>query len=244
MSFEIAELQRQFFNLVKIGTVHSVDYKENMARVEFGKVVTDYLPWITTRAGLNQTYNSLDVGEQVLVLTPPGGANGIIIGSMYREAHPAPAKSAEIQKTIYKDGSTITYDREHHVLTADIQGDVKVHTTKSVTVNADENIIATAKGDISATADKDINVKAKGSVVIDAGTKASITAPQIELNGQTVINGTMSQGGGSNGGDATFNGTLHTIGKISTGDDVSTPSVSSLNGHSHHCNEGGTGSPK
>lgn len=226
MSFQLAELQRQFNNLVRIGTVHSVDYQQNTARVEFGTVVTDYLPWLTTRAAGNRTYDSLEVGEQVFVITPPGQALGVIIGVLNQSAYPAPDHSPDIQKTIHKDGSVISYDRAAHVLTADIKGDVKVLAT----------------GNIQAEAKKNISAKADKAIAVDAGTAATITAPKIVLNGQTTVNGSLSQGGGSNGGTATFNSSLHTTGDITTDSDVK--AQVSLNEHTHSCRDGGTEAPK
>ncbi len=225
MGFPLAELQRQFNNLVRIGTVHSVDYQQNTARVEFGAVVTDYLPWLTTRAAGNRSYDSLEVGEQVFVITPPGQALGVIIGVLNQSAYPAPDHSPDIQKTIYKDGSIISYDRAAHMLTADIKGDV--------TVLATGNIQAEAKKDISAKADK--------AVSVEAGTTASITAKNINLNGVITLNGPLSQGGGSNGGNASFNGSLHTTDNITTDSDVI--AEVSLNGHTHGCQEGHTEMP-
>lgn len=222
MSFPLAELQRQFNNLVRIGTVHSVDYQQNTARVEFGAVVTDYLPWLTTRAAGNRTYDSLEVGEQVFVITPPCQALGVIVGVLNQSKFPAPDHSPEIQKTVYKDGSVISYDRAAHVLTADIKGNVKVF----------------ASGNIQAEAQKDISAKADNAVAVDAGTTATITAPKITLNGQTTINGSLSQGGGSNGGNASFKGSLHTTDDITTDSDVL--ARVSLNKHKHSCREGGT----
>lgn len=225
MSFELAELTRQFNNIVRIGTVHSVDYEKNIARVAFGAVVTDYLPWLTRRAAGNLTYDSLEVDEQVFVITPPGQALGVIIGVLNQSKFAAPAKSPEIQKTVYKDGSEIMYNRSTHKLTANIKGDVSVDAT----------------GDIQAEAGKNIYATAVDSIDVTAGTSASITATNIVLNGQTVINGSLSQGGGSNGGSASFNGSLHTTGNITTDSDV--VANVSLNGHTHSCREGGTGSP-
>ncbi|WP_430735168.1 phage baseplate assembly protein V [Halodesulfovibrio aestuarii] len=217
MSFPIAELQRQFNNLVRIGTVHSVDYQKNTARVEFGQVVTDYLPWLTTRAAGNRTYDSLEVGEQVFVITPPGQALGVIVGVLNQTAYPAPDHSPEVQKTIYKDGSVISYDRAAHVLAADIKGDVKVVATGNIQVEATQ------------------------AVDVEAGTTATITAKNINLNGIITLNGPLSQGGGSNGGNASFKGSLHTTDDITTDSDV--VARVSLNSHTHGCRDGGTESP-
>lgn len=226
MSFEIAEMNRQLNCLARVGTVHSVDYTTNTARVEFGTVVTDYLPWLTTRAAGNRTYDSLEVGEQVFVITPPGQISGIIVGVLNQSAYPAPENSPDIQMTVYKDGSVIQYDRSEHRLTADIKGDVSV----------------VAAGSIEAKAGKDITADAESAVDVKAGSSVTITASAIVLNGQTTINGTLSQGGGSNGGNARFNGSLHTTDSITTDNDV--VARVSLNSHTHSCREGGTESPR
>ncbi|SIO25841.1 phage baseplate assembly protein V [Halodesulfovibrio marinisediminis] len=225
MSYQLAELYRQVNNLVRIGTVHSVDYERNMARVAFGAAITDYLPWLTTRAAGNRTYESLEVGEQVFVITPPGQALGVIVGVLNQNAYPHPAQSPEIQKTVFKDGSVVMYDRASHVLTADIKGDVNV----------------VASGNVQVEAGKDITATAGKAVEIAAGSSVTVTAKNITLNGQTTINGSLSQGGGSNGGSASFNSTLHTTGKITTDSDV--VARVSLNSHNHTCREGNTGSP-
>lgn len=241
MSFQLAELQRQFHTMVRIGTVHSVDYEKNCARVEFGTVVTDYLPWLAARAAGNRTYDALEVGEQVLVITPAGHALGVIVGTLNQTAYPAPEHRPDIQKTIYKDGSVIMYDRSSHVLTADIKGDVTVKAEGAVSVDAGSNISCKAGGNIVAQAEADVTVKAAGAVSITAGSSATIEAPQISLNGVTSINGALTQGGGSGGGNASFKGSLHASENISTDADV--VAGVSLNSHTHSCKEGGTGSP-
>lgn len=227
MSFQIAEMNRQLNCLARVGTVHSVDYTTNTARVEFGSVVTDYLPWLTTRAAGNRTYDSLEVGEQVFVITPPGQICGIIVGVLNQVKYPAPEHSPNVQKTVYKDGSFVQYDRAAHVLTADIKGDVSV----------------IAAGDIQAEAGKNISASAGSAVEVTAGSSVTITAGTIVLNGQTTINGTLSQGGGSNGGNARFNGSLHATDSITTDNDVVAAGRVSLKSHTHSCREGGTGSP-
>lgn len=67
-------------------------------------------------------------------------------------------------------------------------------------------------------------------------TAVNITAPNIQLNGITDINGALTQGGGSNGGDATISGTL----KADT--DVVVAGKSVVN-HNHPGDSGGTTGP-
>lgn len=77
-----------------------------------------------------------------------------------------------------------------------------------------------AIGNIQAEAQKNISAKADRAVAVDAGATATITAPKITLNVQTTINGSLSQDGGSNGSNAFFKGSLHTIDDITTDSDV------------------------
>lgn len=76
-----------------------------------------------------------------------------------------------------------------------------------------------------------------------AGQHIELTAPTITLNGFTQINGALTQGGGSNGGNARLNGTLHTVKDITTDADV--VANVSLNNHTHTCPHGSdTSTPK
>jgi phage baseplate assembly protein gpV len=86
-------------------------------------------------------------------------------------------------------------------------------------------------------------VQAGGEVNVSAGSAVKVTAPQITLSGNIFLNGPMTQGGGSGGGNATLKGDLHADGDISTDADVR--AAVSLNGHVHPCPHGGeTGGPK
>lgn len=50
------------------------------------------------------------------MLVAPGGDlnQAVVVGSLYRQAYPAPADSAEISRTRFKDGAVMEYDREQH----------------------------------------------------------------------------------------------------------------------------------
>lgn len=210
MSFPLSELMRKVANLVRVGTVETVDYPKAVARVRFGDIVTHWLPWTVERAGNDRTWWAPEPGEQVVVVSPDGDlSQGVISGSLYRAAHSAPAESVDVARVVYSDGCVIEYDRAAHKLTANVPGDV--------------------------------DVTASGNVEVTAGEKIEATAPRITLNGVIFLNGPVTQGGGSNGGDARLNGKLHVAQDVTTDADV-TAGVS-LNNHTHGCPDGGTGSP-
>lgn len=145
MSFALADIERRLANLLKVGTVEEVDHDNALARVRIGDNLTKPLPWLTARAGGDGTWWPVEVGEQVLILSPCGDlTQGVILPSLYRTASPAPSSKGGVERTEYKDGAVIQYDRNTHTLTASIPGDVKVTATGNITADAGENITLTA----------------------------------------------------------------------------------------------------
>lgn len=113
--FDAAEEARRLDNLVRLGVIEQADYQRARARVRIGALLTDWLPWLSRRAGGNRSWEALEEGEQVLVASPCGDpAQGIIIGPLYRKAHPAPAASVDLERTVYQDGASLSYDRKRH----------------------------------------------------------------------------------------------------------------------------------
>lgn len=227
MSFQIAELERRLAGLIRFGTVEEADYARARVRVRMGEAVSDWLPWLTLRAGNDRSWWPLEVGEQVLVLSPSGEtAQGVVLGSLYQAEHPAPADRPTIDRRVYADGAVMSYDREAHLQHAIIPGDVVGEVSKEVAL----------------TAGCSVAVKAGESIKLTAGQAVEVSAPQITLSGKIFLNGPLTQGGGSGGGNAEFRGTLRTTGTIHSDSDVT--SRVSLNGHTHPCPHGGkTGSP-
>ena len=102
---------------------------------EEGGYIRNWLPWVTARAGYDGEWWHPDLDEQVLVLASSGNVTqGFIVGSLYRgclsfdsgangaidieQRDPIPASEAdkEIHQRFYKDGTSISYDRNTHNL--------------------------------------------------------------------------------------------------------------------------------
>ncbi len=62
-----ANLLRRLQNLIRVGVVVEVDTQKG-CRVKTGDLVTDWLKWITLRAGQTRTLSAPSKGEQVLIL--------------------------------------------------------------------------------------------------------------------------------------------------------------------------------
>ena len=211
MSFEFSDLERRVAMLIRYGTVAEADYAAARVRVAMGAAVTDWLPWITLRAGNDRTWWAPEVGEQVLLLSPSGDTGqGVVLGSIFQAAHSGPAAAPTMDRRVYTDGAVIEYDREAHRLHALIPG---------------EAVLEASGG---------VNVWAGGEVKVESRTKVRLAAPDIELAGQVAIDGPMSMGGaGGQSLPVTINGSVtHRGGNFISEMDVVADGVS-LKSHQH-----------
>lgn len=161
MSFALAELERRLANLIRVGTIQAVNPATARATVAMGGTITAPLPWLTHRAGAARTWWSPSAGEQVLVLSPGGDpAQGVILPSLYRSAHPPPVSDPAKQITVYADGTTVEYDTETHEMNVDCVGTVNITAAGTVRIEAPTTTIAgdlavegqvTAAGDVTTT---------------------------------------------------------------------------------------------
>lgn len=137
MSFENSEADRRLANLIRVGVIADVDLVNALATVDLGEVITDWLPWLTHRAGGDRTWWAPDAGEQVIVLSPSGElAQGVILPGIYQDDHPQNGNTANIHRTTYSDGSVVEYDRAVHRLTVTVGTGSVVVNCATATVNA------------------------------------------------------------------------------------------------------------
>lgn len=120
-NFAIAELNRRLANIIRIGLVKEVDYEKARMRVKIGEFLTDWLPWVTTRAGEDRSWFVPDIDEQVIVLSPYGELSlGVVLPAIYQEKYPPPENKKEISSVVFKDGTKLSYNQEKHHLKIDV----------------------------------------------------------------------------------------------------------------------------
>nr|WP_253309288.1 phage baseplate assembly protein V [Rickettsia endosymbiont of Ceutorhynchus assimilis] len=120
-SFAISELNRKLANIVRIGLVKEVDYEKAKVRVKIGEFLTDYLPWITSKAGKDRDWCPPDIDEQVMVFSPLGELSlGVVLGGIYQEKYHAPENKKEINSIKFQDGTKFTYDKGKHHLEIEV----------------------------------------------------------------------------------------------------------------------------
>lgn len=112
-NFAISELQRKLANIVRIGVVKEVDYEKAKVRVKIGELLTDYLPWITSRAGEERSWLPPSINEQVVILSPLGELSlGVVLAGIYQQNYSAPENSEMINSLVFQDGTKLLYDKE------------------------------------------------------------------------------------------------------------------------------------
>lgn len=174
------EHDRQIANLLMFGVVAELDEAQARVRVDCDGMLTDWIPWTASRAGPGvRTWCAPEVGEQVIVASPYGDpTQGVVIGSVYQEAHDAPANTKAKHRTEYADGSVVEYDRETTTLTVNIGSGTVIVNCATAEVHASESVtLDTPK----THATGDLKVDGKIEAGADITTPAEVKAGNIGL---------------------------------------------------------------
>lgn len=200
--FNLGELQRMLANLVRVGKVVELDEAKARVKVQASGLTTAWLPWGAARAGTTRTTSMPTVGEQVVLLSPYGDtAQGIVVGSLYQDDHPAASDSKDKHATVYPDGTRVEYNSETNTYTMTVEGEAKVVINcKQATVNAENSVTVNTD---------QATIKADTSVLVDT--------PQATFTGAVTVQGLFTyQAGmnGSGGSGAVLNGDFKAQGGV------------------------------
>ena len=187
--YEIADLRRRLSNLLRIGTISAVNYKEAVARVKIGDLETTWLPWLL-RDGDDKVWHGVDLNEQVLVLSPCGDLNqGLILSSVYKEPI---SDDGNLLLWRFKDGSIISFNRSSGELNAQITGNAAIVSQKSITAEAKVSaVIKSPKiildGDVEITKSLTIaqNLTTSGTVSLSGGTPVARVGDAVSIDANT-----------------------------------------------------------
>lgn len=199
MNFDFAELERRISNLIRVGTVVTADYGRALVRVRCDDVTTDWLPWMTRRAGADIDWWAPEVGEQVVVMSPSGLIEAaFVLPAMYSDSNPEPATSPDIHTVRYGNGDSVTHNREDgswHIkcagpVTVDAGGHVTVIApavtldTPQTTCTGRLNVegLLTYKAGMAGSGGPGATAAIQGSVVVTDG---DVSADGIRLKGHT-----------------------------------------------------------
>jgi phage baseplate assembly protein V len=141
---QLTEILRLLRNLIRIGTVTEVDLDNALCRVATGDNTTDWLNWLTLRAGQSRSWWAPSQGEQVLILSLGGELDtAFVLPGIFSDDFPQPSASAHGLYITFPDGATLHYEPESGELRADGVKTAVINASELVTVTA-PNITCTA----------------------------------------------------------------------------------------------------
>jgi phage baseplate assembly protein V len=173
----LQDILRLLRNLIRTGVIIETDLVTGRCRVQTGGIVTDWLQWLTHRAGRSRTWWAPSLGEQVLILAVGGELDtAFVLPAIFSDDYPAPSTSADAFHITFPDGAVIEYEPEIGALS------VTGITTAEVT--ASKSITATVP-----------------VVMIKADTRVTLDTPEVVCTNK-LITGTLEvQKGGKMSGD-------------------------------------------
>lgn len=191
---------RLITNLIHTGIVSEVDPVNWICRVKTGNLETNWINWLTLRAGNTRTWWNPTVGEQVVLLSLGGNLEtAFALPTIYSDTFPPPDYSEDGSTTVFKDGGWFQYEPE--------TGQLLIKNIKSVLIEVSDKI--------------ELNI---AQFVLNAEltklNSPTVTTGETAINGSTVMNGYVTQGVG----DMSSNGVVvdkHKHGGVKSGGDTS-----------------------
>lgn len=190
----LQELARTLRNMIRTGVIVETDLDAGRCRVQTGGIQTDWLQWLTQRAGRSRTWWAPSVGEQVIILAVGGELDtAFVLPAIFSDDYPAPSASADALHIAFPDGAVIEYEPETSALT--------VSGIKTADITASESITATVP-----------------MVLVRADTRITLDTPEVVCTNKLITGSIEVQKGGTmkgniehSGGNLSSNGkVLHT----------------------------------
>lgn len=186
-SAEATDHSRRLHNLIRYGVVAEIDHTTGTLRADLqdGQLRSDWIPWVSMRAGQDQVWDPPGVGEVVLLLSSSGElGNAVALPAVFSEGNQN-GDRAGLHRRTYQDGTVVEYDRQSHTLTVDTTastGSTVVVRTGGVSIEANGTVDIQSQGLLHIHTLGDVLLEADGAVTVDADGPVSITGSQVHLN--------------------------------------------------------------
>lgn len=187
----LQDILRLLRNLIRSGVIVETDLDAGRCRVQTGGIVTDWLQWLTARAGRSRTWWAPSVDEQVLILAIGGELDtAFVLPAIFSDDFPAPSASADAFHIAFPDGAVIEYEPD--------TGALLVSGITTADVTASKSITATVP-----------------VVLIKADTRVTLDTPEVVCTNK-LITGTLEvqKGGTMKGNIEHSEGSLSSNGKV------------------------------
>ncbi|EHN8834272.1 phage baseplate assembly protein V [Enterobacter hormaechei] len=133
MNAQLTEIMRLITNLIRTGTVTEVDRENWLCRVRVGELETNWINWLTLRAGGARTWWCPSPDEQVVLLSMGGNLEtAFVLPAIYSNQFAPPSDSVDGCVTEYPDGGWFEYEPA--------TGRWHVRGIKSMVIEAADNI--------------------------------------------------------------------------------------------------------
>lgn len=178
----LQEVARALRNMIRTGVVVEIDHAAGRCRVQTGGIKTDWLQWLTNRAGRSRTWWAPSAGEQVLILAVGGELDtAFVLPGIYSDEHNAPSASADALHVAFPDGAVIEYEPETGALT--------VSGIKTADITASESLTATVP-----------------LVTVRAQTRITLDTPEVVCTNKLITGSLEVQAGGTMKGNISHSG--------------------------------------
>lgn len=159
---------------LEYGEVSAVDYMNCRIRVRLDDRDGVESYWLNVpqrnTQGTQRRPLMPELNEQVAVLLDADGVGGVYLGGIYSTAEPPPVVDEDTDYVRFSDGTVSTYDRAAGVMTLDCVGALLVKCGRNITVEAGEPVMVKAPS-------------------------ATLDIPQVTLNGDLQVNGSINAAG-------------------------------------------------
>jgi phage baseplate assembly protein V len=187
-------MSNAIFNLIRYGVVEEA--KTDRVKVKVGDVVTDWVPYFDTRAGSTTTHSQPSKGEQGMLFSPAGNyERGAFLAGLHSDSNKSPSQSAKVDKIVFADGSSVTYDAGANSLEVDVKGaGIVTVNCKTATLNASDSATVNTKAStVNATNTAAVNTKV---ATVTAETSVTVDSPISTFTGEVLIEGLLTFEGG------------------------------------------------
>lgn len=194
MNIQLNEIMRLMRNVVRTGVVVKTDLSTGRCRVQTGGIITDWLQWLTLRAGRSRTWWAPSIGEQVLILAVGGELDtAFVLPGIFSDDHPAPSASADALHIAFPDGAVIEYEPETSTLS--------VSGIKTADVTASESVTVTVP-----------------VVMVRASSKITLDTPEVVCTNKLITGKLEVQKGGTMRGNIAHTGGTFTSNGVQVDD--------------------------
>jgi phage baseplate assembly protein V len=173
---------------IRVGRVTQVDTNKRIAAtVTYADLgyQTNFIPCLQKNTLGAQEFYVPEPGETVWVLHPANSPEtGLILGSVYTVKNPPPYNTKNKRGIVFADGGYVIYDvTGAGTYAIHVPGRVQLTSGGDTDVTTGANLNAKVTGDVVATV--------SGALTATISGTANITAPNIELHGNTKVFGTL-----------------------------------------------------